>query len=562
MDNSRAFRKTSSRTPRGVDGFVSNSPRLGPSQSARLRAQAPSRKKLDAFTGARGTTGFTSTTHKALGDAPKHPRSAAMSTEAIAREMSVPLLTETPRRRGEKKRHKRHWFKRVLKIFGVLLILAVLVGGFLFAKGYLKLKGVFKGGGNAPALSEVVDPSKLNGEGDGRVNILLLGRGGEGHDGADLTDTVIVASIDPIQKQAALLSVPRDLWVKNPKNKNAPSKINQVFADTKNAALVGTKRTSQDKQKAEEAGVEAIETVIEQVMGIPVHYYVLVDFAAFEQAINTVGGVDLYVAPTDTSSIVKETMWDPTVGKHYVLDVKPGNNHFDGKRALMYTRSRHTSARGDFDRSERQRKMLIALKEKILSAGTYSNPAKLNGLLDAFGDHIRSNLSTGELLRINELAKGIAATSISSLDLVTAPHNFLVDDRSPSNLYINRPRAGMYDYSEIQNYVRNALRDSFLQKESAKVAVYNGTKTSGLATTKANELKSFGYEVTTVANASNQTYTKTTVVDLTNGSKKYTKHYLEQRFGVTAVTALPDATISADGADFVIILGSDASSTQ
>jgi hypothetical protein len=94
------------------------------------------------------------------------------------------------------------------------------------------------------------------------------------------------------------------------------------------------------------------------------------------------------------------------------------------------------------------------------------------------------------------------------------------------------------------------------------VAVFNGTTTGGLATTKADELKSYGYTIGTVDNAPTKNYTKTVVVDLRNGSKKYTKNYLEKRFGVTAVTSLPDPTIPASNADFVIILGSDQVSTR
>src|SRR5690606_31257298 len=92
-------------------------------------------------------------------------------------------------------------------------------------------------GGNSALLhSQDVDPSQLKGEGDGRINILVLGKGGpEQRSGPDLTDTIIIASIDPISNEAALLSIPRDFWVKSPSG--GQSKINQVYHDAKHAKL-------------------------------------------------------------------------------------------------------------------------------------------------------------------------------------------------------------------------------------------------------------------------------------------------------------------------------------
>ena len=124
------------------------------------------------------------------------------------------------------KPHKKRSRKKIaLRSLAGVTAVVLLVGGLMFGKGYLKIRGVLKGGAEgAAALQDNVDPSKLRGEGDGRVNILLLGRGGEGHDGPDLTDTILVASIDPIQKKAALLSIPRDLWAVSYTHLTLPTK--------------------------------------------------------------------------------------------------------------------------------------------------------------------------------------------------------------------------------------------------------------------------------------------------------------------------------------------------
>ncbi|HEY5805911.1 MAG TPA: LytR C-terminal domain-containing protein, partial [Candidatus Saccharimonadales bacterium] len=118
-----------------------------------------------------------------------------------------------------------------------------------------------------------------------------------------------------------------------------------------------------------------------------------------------------------------------------------------------------------------------------------------------------------------------------------------------------RPTAGYGDYSEIQNYIRNSLKDPYLAKENATLSVLNGTATAGLATKQANLLKSYGYNVTVIADAPTQDYTRTTLVDMTGGNKPFTRNYLEKRLGVKAVTKVPDANIQAQGVDFVVILG-------
>jgi polyisoprenyl-teichoic acid--peptidoglycan teichoic acid transferase len=437
--------------------------------------------------------------------------------------------------------------KRGVMISGIVVLLGL---GAFFGNGWYRLNQVFGGGSSSSILQDGVDPGRLNGEGDGRVNILLLGKGGDGHTAPDLTDTILVASIDPINKKAALLSIPRDLYVQP--DGGGSMKINAVYATAKNKVLNGRKIANQEAE-AEKAGLDAIQKEVAADMGIPIHYYVMVDFEGFRKAIDTVGGIDINVGPNNT---VKETLWDEHTGKQYKLDVKTGQQHFDGQRALFYSRSRATSARGDFDRAERQRLVLQALKDKVLSAGTLSNPAKVSGLLNAFGQHVSSNLSLKEVMRLQDIAKGIPNDAIASLGLADPPNNFVQTDNI-NGLSIVRPRAGVGEYAAIQNFVRNSLKDGFIANENAKILILNGTSIEGLATKKSDELKSYGYNVAGIGTAPTQTYTKTQLIDLRNGSKKYTKRYLEQRLKLTATTTLPDAKIVPGDADFVIILGSN-----
>lgn len=547
MDNFRRYNAPKGR-PVAVDGIVGSrsrgtAPRPGHSTPA-SSATPPPKVMLDNF---RKTDGFRpaaqpmiQTSAKPLGRQPVRDKDGSIN-------LALPKTTAPTKLRGKKKSSVG---KKIKRASILMVVLVVLMGGFLFGKGFLKARNIFRGGGGAAALDANVDPSKLNGEGDGRVNILMLGKGGDGHEAPDLTDTVIIASIDPIQNEASLLSIPRDLWVKTD---YGSSKINAVYANAKYAVLAG-KRTSGIDKKAEEAGVAAVEAAVEDSMGIPIHYYMMADFSGFKQAVDAVGGVDV-----DVKTAVFENMLID--GKPYTLDVKTGQQHFDGRRALSYSRSRYTSPRGDFDRSQRQREIIVALKNKTLSAGTFANPKKVSSLIDAFGDHIQTNMSLSEVMRIVELGKVIPAEKIASLSFVDPP-NVLVTTGNVDGQSVVLPKAGLGNFTEIQSFVRNALKDAFLKKEEATISVYNGTGVNGLAGTKAEELKSFGYTIGTVANAPNKNYPKTILVDLRNGQKRYTKNYLEKRLGVTAVTSLPDNTITAGNEDFVIILGNNESAAQ
>lgn len=546
-----------SRPNNSVDGFSRPRRNLSP----RSGEESANASKVDNF---KRPEGFTpQSNNRTVQTGPKPDKQDALFEE--------PLLIdkhEAPRTKrrffgllGRKKpvldgdKRKKPMSRRKKIILGVagFLTVLLLIFGFLVYKGYLNLNKILGGGGGAAALDSNVDPSKLKGEGDGRVNILLLGRGGEGHEGADLTDTMILVSIDPIAKEAALLSVPRDLYV--PVQGHGSMKINSTFYTGKSAVLNKTRKpNAETKKQAEEAGFKLVEQTVEKNLGVPVHYRAMVDFAGFEKAVNNVGGIDLNV-PT----AVKEQM--RINGKPYLLNVNPGQQHMDGFKALAYSRSRQTSARGDFDRSERQRLIIIALKQKISKAGTYSNPSKISKLLDTVGGHVQTNFSVNDLARLHDLSRQIDQSKIKSIGLADPPNNYLTTTNLGGQSVVV-PRTGNGNFKEIQSYLRNVLKDSFIRNENASISVLNGTTTPGLAGTKGDELKSYGYNITSVANAPTKNYPKTVIVDMRSGSKKYTKNYLEKRFGVTTVTTLPDPSIQPGTADFVIILGSDQANTR
>jgi LCP family protein required for cell wall assembly len=445
----------------------------------------------------------------------------------------------------------------LMRTTAVVLVLIIASGGFMASQGYFKVRKVFRGGtASAAALTANVDPSRLKGEGDGRVNILLLGRGGGSHDAPDLTDTMMLASIDPVNHTSALLSIPRDLWVDVP-NFNA-MKINAAW-ETGKYKYVGKISHDMKNTPANQAGFNLVDSVVTNVTGLTIHYNLLVDFSAFSKAVDTVGGVTVNV-PTD---LIDPTMaWE---NANNPILAKAGVQQFDGKHALIYVRSRETTS--DFARGQRQRATLLALKQKVETVGTISSPIKLAGLMSAFADNAQSDLSLGDATRLASIAKDIPSDKVKSVGL-TADNS----DGTNSPGYVTTgamngqsivlPKAGLFNYGAIQEFIRGELKDGYLVKENSKLLVLNGTNVAGLASTKATELKSYNYNVIAASNAPTRAYAKTIVVDLTAGRDKYTKNYLEQRFKTTAVTAVPDPAILPNGADFVIILGTDASTSS
>lgn len=480
--------------------------------------------------------------------------------------ISIPKRPQYGRPEGKKRYYVRFWknrkegkldsydkktrHKKRVRIACIIILILLSVFGFLLAKGYINLRKVFSGGGEAAALDKNVDPSKLRVEGDGRVNILLMGRGGEGHDGPDLTDTMILVSIDPIKKEAGLVSIPRDLYVQVPGQ--GSMKINSVFYTGKAEVLNNASKIDKATLKrAEESGFNLVDKTVSDVLGVPVHYHVLVDFSAFKDAVNTVGGIDINVP----EPVAEHMRID---GRDYFLNVKAGPHHFGGFEALAYSRSRHTSKRGDFDRAERQRLIIVALKNKVFSLSTFSNPAKISSLISQFGNHVQTNFSTSDINKLYDLGKQIDSSKVRSIGL-SDPASDFVTTAYADGLSIVEPTAGLYNYQDIQYYIRNVLRDSFLRMENAKVMVLNGTDRTGLGAEKGYELRSYGYKVSKIDNAS-RNYSKTMLIDLGHGDKKYTRHYLEKRFKVTAIKNLPDSSIQTGDADFVIILGNDITS--
>ncbi|HEX7017620.1 MAG TPA: LCP family protein [Patescibacteria group bacterium] len=277
--------------------------------------------------------------------------------------------------------------------------------------------------------------------------IVLLGRGGAGHDGGLLTDSIMVARIDHDQQQITLISVPRDLWVELPVDKDNPSswKINAAYAfgvDDRNY------RNKPSQFTGEAGGGELAKYALEQVLGFPVEHFVTVDFYGFERAIDVLGGVTVNVERAFTDPLYPiEGKQDDTCGKteeeiaaltatvsaskleeeftcrFEVLSFPQGTQLMDGSTALKYVRSRHSPTDGgDFNRAARQRNLLLAVKDRVL---TIDFIPKIIPFISTISSHITTDISLTQMKEmVDEYEKvqdyeikGIALTTDNVLEL-------------------------------------------------------------------------------------------------------------------------------------------------
>ena len=459
---------------------------------------------------------------------------------------SAPFTPSPPSRVQpyKKTRNIRQIFKRALL---TLLIVGVIIGGWLGGKFLYNAHKLF--GGN---ILSILQSTKLKGEDSGRVNILLAGNSADdaGHDGADLTDSIMIISIDTNQHTAFLLSVPRDLWVNVPYSGH--QKINSAY-------VVGKANDFHDNGYPA-GGMGQLEQVINDNLGINIDYYALVNYTALKDAVNAVGGIDFTVKSTD-----KRGLYDPNIdyATHKPLvKLSNGVHHLDGEQALDLARARGDSSRSygfsgsDFDRTKNQRQILTALKTKAVSAGVLSNPAKLSSLADAIGGNVKTDLNLSEVRRLYDISKNIGGSAISSVSLNDANgKNLLANYHAPDGSSALIPAAGVDNFSDIQSFLNRLSSHDPIVQEAAKVVVLNATDKLGLAGIEKSKLVTKNVNVTDIGDAkANEAVSS--IIDLNpSNSKPATKKLLMQMFGNNVTTVNPYGSIY--DADFIVIVGAD-----
>lgn len=435
------------------------------------------------------------------------------------------------------------WTTGILVVFLIAWYLSGAISSLLkvFTKNYSD---------GSPFLKNIisdVDITKLQGEGDGRINILLLGMPGSNYPGPELTDTIIILSINPHDNTAAMLSVPRDLYVKPP-DFYSYTKINSVYtlAEQQKSAIDQGSQSGTLIQKYVEAqdGYSKIKETVGEIVDLPIHYFIKMDFIGFEKIVDELGGVDV---------MVEKDLYDPYYpdGKfgYETFKISTGQHHLNGNQALKYARSRETTS--DFDRAARQQQILVSLKENAVNLSLF-DIGKISVLVDLISDHFRTDLTLKEMERLIEILSQVDTSTMVNQVLDNSVDGGLISS-SAGGMYILQPRAGLGEYSEIQAIAHNIFKDPYLLQEAAIIEVRNGTTTAGLASQAAEVLENYNYNIQSIINAKALTET-TRIVDYTNGQKPFTIQFLQQRMGVKVITANPP---EGSTIEIAIILGED-----
>ncbi len=364
----------------------------------------------------------------------------------------------------------------------------------------------------------------LAGEKNDRINVLLLGIGGPGHDGSYLTDTIILLSLKPSSRQVSLISIPRDLVTPV----NNWEKINTIdaYAEVKYPGQ-GGKITAQ---------------TIGKLLHIPIQYYARVDFGGFVKIINQLGGIRVNVVNTldDYQYPIIGQEKNPDYAARYEhLHISKGPQSMDGSVALEYVRSRHAAGieGSDFARARRQQLILEAVRNKLFSAQTLLNPIIITKVIKELNKNVSTNLNVWEILKIWNLFKNVNHKQIITKVLSNAPNNFLVAGVGQNGAYVLTPRSG--NFKNIVNFVQNIfstnLNTSSLTgptiSDQASVVVLNGTWISGLASKNAVLLEQAKFKVLNITNALSRDNRQTTVYDLTYGKRKKSLAILEKITG-------------------------------
>lgn len=433
-----------------------------------------------------------------------------------------------------------------------LVILVLLIGGWVFGKFAYNAHKLFGG-----SIFGVFSSQKLRGEAEGCVNILLAGNSADdvGHNGGRLTDSIMLVSIDTKNNKAFMLSIPRDLWVKLPGDGH--SKINSAYPFGEDADF--------NESGYPNGGMGELEQIISQSLDIPIHYYGLVNYAAFKDAVNAVGGVDLNIQSDDPRGLYDPNIDWTTHGP--LVKLTNGVHHLNGQQALDLARARGDAynsygfAESDFARTQHQRQLLTALKDRTMSLGVLSNPKKLTDLTDAVGSNVKTDFQISEMRRLYEILKKISNNQIKSLSLNDDNgRNLLKSYSSPNGQSALIPAAGLDDYSDIQAFIRKHMSSNPVTQEDARVAVLNGTTTAGLATKIKYKLRGESINVSYIGDAGNTAQKTSVIIDLSHNTKPATKAALLKIFGNHLTTQNPYG--SSYDVDFIIVLGQDRATTN
>jgi LCP family protein required for cell wall assembly len=320
----------------------------------------------------------------------------------------------------------------------------------------------------------------------GYTNILLLGDGGHERDGADLIDTIMVASIDYDKNAVSLLSIPRDFYVKaDGETVKYSGRINELYRNHKYDLPIEADRFRQ------------FMAVAGDVVDLQIHYFARVDFKAFVEVVDSLGGVTVDV---------EEAIYDPyypneTDDGYTIFSIKSGEQEMNGETALKFVRSRKTTS--DFDRAARQQKVLEAIQQKALSKDILTSPGTLKDIYNSVSKNVNTNLSLREMIELGKFAK--------DFDRSRLVRKVLHDDPGQEGGFLVTPDRDFYNgqfvlvpfgtgYDLVHRYADLIFHDREIYFDPATIEVLNATRIPGIARNSAYQLNRYGFNIVNIDN--------------------------------------------------------------
>lgn len=275
------------------------------------------------------------------------------------------------------------------------------------------------------------------------INVAILGFTGAGNSGAYLTDTMIVAHIDPTKNKMVFISVPRDLVVVE-KNKTL-IKLNGVFwlANERNSKIFTQPDFTSIKQQ------------LENITNLPIHYAAIFDVETVRAIVNGLGGLNVYI-----SERVSDPSLADSTGTSNYFNLEPGWRYLDGNMVVSLVRSRYAKD-GDFFRIKHQQEVLTALGEKLKDLNLLTDVSKLLKIKEDINGHFASDLNNNQLFTLATILAKVPKTNWSFATLsFDEPNPLLYSSGVTTNsgyAYGLLPKTGIGNYTAIWNYISQLI---------------------------------------------------------------------------------------------------------
>lgn len=365
----------------------------------------------------------------------------------------------------------------------------IVTWGITFAVSKISLGSIFS------FLSGIV-AEELKMDTEGRTNILVLGTGGEGHQGRDLTDSIMLVSYFHPENTVTMVSVPRDLYIKT--DRFGGTRINGILE------LAETKEIPADDKR----NLEYMRYEFEKIFAMQIQYYVKLDFKALEKVVDELGGVDVHVEKTIDDPFYPD---DKSYG-YKPFRIEAGDQHLDGETALKYARSRETSS--DFSRAARQQQVLKAMKDKAKASDILGSPSRISRIYDAVSDHVVTDFEIREMVMLARLGKDLEENHIYSY--------VIHDDPTKTGGFLFTPLRELFggafvlipasnDWAHIRKFLQLVSINGSSLHEDTGIQILNGTKKSGAAAETKMILKRYGFNVLRFGNGQSQDIAETTL---------------------------------------------------